>query len=79
MNDVARTELVAGNLLDRFVEPRLVVRHIHRDRGRTAGHDAEHVAVVHELFRNLLEQIANPTGVVELQVQIVDEEQKNAP
>ena len=42
----------------------------------TARDDAEHVAVVHQLFRDLLNRSAHAAGVVELQVQVVDEEQE---
>ena len=49
------------------------------DRRGTARDDAEHVAVVHQFLRDALEQIAHASGVLELQVQIVDEEQEDAP
>ena len=79
VDDVGRLQLVARDLLDRFVEPRLVVGHVDGDRRGSARDDAEHVAVVHQLLRDLLEQLANASRVVELQMQIVDEEQEDAP
>jgi hypothetical protein len=78
LDDVRRLQLVAGDLLDRFVEARLVVGHVDRDRRRTARHDAEHVAVVHELLRDALEEVADASGVVELEMKVVNEEEKDA-
>ena len=78
VDDVGRLQLAAGDLLDRLLETRLVVGHVDGDRRRTARDDAEHVAVVHQLLRDPLEQIAHAAGVVELQVQVVDEEQEDA-
>ena len=67
------------DLLDRLVEARSCRRSCRSaiDEG-TARDDAEHVAFVHQLLRDPLEQIADAAGVVELQVQVVDEEQEDA-
>ena len=44
----------------------------------TAGHDAVHVALVDQLLRNPLEEIPQPAGVLEFEVQIVQEDQEDA-
>ena len=41
-------------------------------------HDAEHVAVVHELLGHLLEQLPDARRVAEVEVQVVDEEEEDA-
>ena len=78
VDDLGRLELVAGHLLDRVVDPRPVVRHVHLDGRRTARHDAEEIPFVHELLGNLLEQLADTSRVAELQVLVVHEEQEDA-
>ena len=47
-------------------------------RRRTGRDDAEHVPFVDQLLGDLLEQIADATGVAEVQVQVVDEDQEDA-
>ncbi len=78
VEDFIRPQARARDLVDRLVEPRLVVGHVDRDRRRAGRDDAEHVAVVNQLLRNLLEQLADAAGVAEVQVQVVDEDQEDA-
>ena len=68
----------AGDLLDRLVEPLAVVGQVDRQRRRAGRDDAEHVAVVNQILRDLLEQLADAPGVAEVEVQVVDEDQEDA-
>ena len=68
----------ARDLLDRLVEPLAVVGQVDRDRRGAGRDDAEHVAVVDQLLRDLLEQVADAAGVAEVEVQVVDEDQEDA-
>ena len=79
VEDVLRAQAGAGDLFDRLIQPLPVVRHVDGQRRGAGRHDAEHVAVVNQVFRNLLEQLADASGVAEVQVQVVDEDQENAP
>ena len=78
VDDVLRLQPVAGDLVDRLVEALAIVGHVDRDRRRPGRDDAEHVAVVDQLLRDLLEQLADAAGVAEVQVQVVDEDQEDA-
>ena len=71
-------EARARDLVDRLVEPLAVVGQIDRQRRRPAGDDAEHVPFVNELVRDLLEEVLDPAGVPEIEVQVVDEDQPDA-
>ena len=68
----------AGDLLDRFGQPPAIVGEIDRDRRGARRDDAEHVAFVHELVGDLLEQLADAPGVAEVEVQVVDEDEEDA-
>ena len=78
VEDVLRRQSGAGDLLDRLVEPLPVVGEIDRQRRRPGRDDAEHVAFVNQLLRDLLEQLADAAGIAEVQMEIVDEDQEDA-
>jgi hypothetical protein len=71
--------LTSRDLLDRRLEPLLVVRQFDRQRGRSGRHDAEHVAIVNQLFRDLLEEIADAAGVPEIEMEVIDEDDEDPP
>ena len=66
-----------AHLLDRFVEPLAVVGEIGSST-RCRSTTSEHVALVHQLLRDLLEQLLQPRGVGEVEVEVVHEEQQDA-
>jgi len=78
LNDLARLQRSPGHLLDRFVEPLPVVGEVDCDRRCARGHHAEHVALVHQLIRDFLEQLLQARGVGEVEVEVVHEEQQDA-
>ena len=41
-------------------------------------HHAEHIAVVHQILLELLKQLSDASGIAEVEVQVVDEEQEDA-
>ena len=78
LDDLGRLQSAAGNLVGRFFHARAVVGQVDRNRGRAGRHDAEEIAVVHELFRHVAEQAAHAMRVAELEVKIVDDEDDDA-
>ena len=78
LDDVRRLQAVAGDLLDRLVEHLVVVGRIDGERRRAGGHDREHVAFVNQVARDPLEEIANPPGIAEVEVQVVDDDEEDA-
>ena len=75
VENLGRLQPGAGNLVDRLGEPLAIVGQIDRERRRARGHDPEHVPLVNELARDLLEEILDLARVLEIQVQVVDENQ----
>ena len=78
VEDVLGREPCAGDLLDRFGQAAAIVGQVDGDRRRPGGDDAEHVSFVDQLLGDLLEQLANPAGVAEVEVQVVDEDEEDA-
>ena len=78
-DDVRRLQAVAGDLLHHLVEPLQIVVDVDLDGRRAGGDDAPHVAFVEQVRLDLLEQLADAAGVAEVEMQIVDEEQHDAP
>ena len=66
-----------GDLLDRFGEAAAIVGEVDGDRRRARGDDAEHVSFVDQLLGDFLEQLPNPAGVAEVEVQVVDEDEED--
>ncbi len=79
LDDVGRLERAAHHLLQRLVDALEIVGEVDGDRRRPGRHDAEHVALVDERALDLLEQVADPRRVLEVQVQVVDEQDEDAP
>ena len=78
-DDLVGLQAGARDLADRLVEPLAIVGHVDGDRRGAARHDAEHVAFVDQLPGDLLEQLTDAPGVPEIHVQVVDEDQEDAP
>ena len=79
LDDVGRLQRAAHHLLERLVDPLEVVREVDGDRRGARRHDPEHVALVDERALDLLEQVADARRVLEVEVQVVDEQDEDAP
>ena len=77
-DDFLRRQAAAGDALDRRLEHLPVVGQLLRDRRMAGADDAEHVAVVNQDAQHLLDQLARPRRLAELQVEVVDEDQEDA-
>ena len=78
LDDFRRLQPAARDLVRRFLHTGAVVGEIDRDRGGAGRHDAEEVAVVHELLRHVAEQTAYAVRVTELEMKIVDDKNDDA-
>ena len=78
LDDFRRLQPAARDLVRRFLHTGAIVGEIDRDRGGAGRHDAEEVAVVHELLRHVAEQTAYAVRVTELEMKIVDDKNDDA-
>ena len=79
LDDVGGLERAAHHLLERLVYPLEIVGEVDGDRGGARRDDPEHVPLVNERALDLLEQVADARRVLEVEVEVVDEQDEDAP
>ena len=79
LDDFLGLQPAAGDFRDQRIEHLPVVGQLLGDRRVAGRHDAEHVAFVNQQLEHLLDQIARARRAAEVEVEIVDEDQEDAP